>query len=134
MTATQPSNLEMTILSLLWKEGELTARQVLEAMPDRKKRAYTSILSALQVMEKKGLVRHTSKGVAHLYSARVAKKRVLRPMFQGMVTNLFGGSPASAMQHFLEAADVGEEDLAEIDRLVRDYKKNAGKKSGARGK
>ena len=133
MRKPQPSNLEMTILSLLWDQGGLTARQVLESMPDKKKRAYTSILSALQVMEKKGFVKHTAQGVAHVYTATVSKHEVLRPMFKDMVTNLFGGSAVSAMQQFLDAAPVGDEELAELDQLISAYRKNTENRTAERG-
>ncbi|MHC4355823.1 MAG: BlaI/MecI/CopY family transcriptional regulator, partial [Planctomycetota bacterium] len=44
MQSVKPSDLEMQILSVLWENGASTAREVLEAMPDGKQRAYTSIL------------------------------------------------------------------------------------------
>ena len=56
MKITKPSDLELQILSFLWEKGPSTAREVLEAIPDGKKRAYTSILSVMQVMEKKGFL------------------------------------------------------------------------------
>ena len=55
MKTSKPSDLEMQILSVLWDRGASTAREVLKAMPDGKQRAYTSILSVMQVMEKKAL-------------------------------------------------------------------------------
>ena len=45
----QPSKLEMQVLSLLWEHGPLTARAVLEKLSDEKPRAYTTVLSVLQV-------------------------------------------------------------------------------------
>lgn len=52
MAKIKPSDLEMLVLSVLWERGPSTAGDVLEAMPDGKKRAYTSILSVMQVMER----------------------------------------------------------------------------------
>ena len=51
MAAVKPSDLEMQILSVLWENGPLTVREVLKMMPDKKERAYTSVLSVMQVME-----------------------------------------------------------------------------------
>ncbi len=56
MTKPKPSDVELQILGVLWEAGPLAVRDVLERMPDGKSRAYTSILSCLQVMEKKGLL------------------------------------------------------------------------------
>ena len=60
----RPSELELQVLAVLWREGALTAREVSACMPDGKARAYTTVLSVLQVMEKKGLVKHRPDGRA----------------------------------------------------------------------
>ena len=49
----QPSNLEMQILSVLWEHGPSTVRDILGKIPDGKKRAYTTVLTMMQIMEKK---------------------------------------------------------------------------------
>jgi BlaI family transcriptional regulator, penicillinase repressor len=124
-----PSNLEMTILSLLWTHNRMTARQVLEQIPDQKKRAYTSVLSVLQVMEKKGLVAHDSQGQVNWYHARITRRRVLGPMLRQLVRNLFGGSPAAAAQTLLDETSVSASDLQEIDAFVQNLKKSKGTRS-----
>jgi len=91
----KPSDVELQVLSLLWREGPLTARQVLERLPDGKERAYTTVLTTLQVMEKKKLVTHERNGVAHVYSAIVKQNQVLRPLLRGLIDKVFGGSAAT---------------------------------------
>ena len=111
----------MQVLSVLWERGPATVRAVLEAMPDGKARAYTTILSVLQVMEKKGLVSHTTQSNTHLYAARVSRSRVTRPLLRGLVRDVFGGSPVAALQHLLAESEVDREDLAEIKRLLDEH-------------
>ena len=110
----QPSNLEIQVLSLLWEHGPLSARAVLDRMPDGKPRAYTTILSVLQVMEKKGLVKHAEAGNRHVYAPRVQRQNVLRPLLNGLVKTIFGGRPAAAMQHLLDASELNAAELAEM--------------------
>ena len=93
MSKVKPSDLEMQILSVLWERGPSTAREVLEAMPDGKKRAYTTILSAMQVMEKKGLLGHTSRGVAHVYRPAVTKRKVIQPFARSSPRSSAAGPP-----------------------------------------
>lgn len=113
-----PSKLEMAILSLLWEHKGLTAREVLEALPDRKKRAYTSVLSVLQAMERKQLVHHTARGNAHVYHALAAQQSTVGRALRDMVRDIFGGSPAAAVQHLLSESDVSEAELCEMERLI----------------
>jgi predicted transcriptional regulator len=126
MKATRPSELELQVLSVLWKRGPSTAREVLESMPDGKARAYTTILSVLQVMEKKSLVRHTNRGTAHVYDPIVSERQVLGPMLRGLVSNIFGGSPSAALQQLLSETDVSREELTKIRELIDSHEGQSG--------
>lgn len=121
MKKNQPSNLELQALSVLWEKGPCTVRQVMDAMPDGKPRAYTTVLSILQVLEKKGLVEHTSQGNTHVYQPCVERQQILRPLLSEMVRNLFGGSSSEAMQFLLQETPVSEEELQEIRALVTEF-------------
>ncbi len=125
----QPSNLELQVLSVLWNKGEATVRDVLNAMPDRKQRAYTTILTVLQLMEKKGLVTHHSEGVAHVYKPTKSKRDVVGPILRRMMDTIFGGKPSSVMQHLLDDATITEEELGQIRALLEDYENSEMSKS-----
>jgi BlaI family transcriptional regulator, penicillinase repressor len=122
----EPSDLEMQILSLLWQRGPLTARQVLEQMPDGKKRAYTTVLSTMQVMEKKRLLAHRvlgkgARGGAHVYRPRVSQGRVLGRLLGKWVNHIFSGNPAAVVQSLLRETPISPEELAEIRRVVAEH-------------
>jgi len=117
----EPSKLEMQVLSVLWTRGASTVRGVMELMPDGKPRAYTTILSVIQVMEKKGLVSHVSHGNTHVYQARVSRQKVTGPLLRGLVRQVFGGSPASALQHLLAEEGVSRQELDEIKEIIDRY-------------
>lgn len=123
MKQREPSRLEMQVLSVLWRRGPATVRDMLEEMPDGKTRAYTTILTVLQVMEKKGLAGHTTQGNTHVYEARVSRARALGPLLRGLVRDVFGGSPAAAMQQLLAESEVSREELQEIKRLIAEHDK-----------
>ena len=122
MQTVKPSDLEMQILSVLWDRGASTAREVLEAMPDGKRRAYTSILSVMQVIEKKGLLKHTNRGLAHVYSPAVSKKKIIRPFMHKVVNEVFGGRPAAMMQALLAETPVSDDEMAQIHKLLEQVK------------
>jgi len=122
MQTAKPSDLEMQILSVLWENGASTAREVLEAMPDGKQRAYTSILSVMQVMEKKGLLKHKNRGVAHVYSPAVNRKKIIQPFIHKVVNEVFGGKPSAMMQALLTETPVSDDELAQIRKLLENAK------------
>ena len=104
----------------------MTVRELLEQMPDGKPRAYTTVLTVMQNMEKKGLVDRTSRGTAHVYRPRQTRKQTLGPVLKGMLNNVFGGSVSTVMQDLLDEADVTEEELSEIRRMIDARRKGKG--------
>lgn len=114
----QPTDLEMQILSVLWERGPSPAREVLANMPDGKKRAYTSVLSAMQVMERKGMLSHTTEGNTHIFATTKKKQQVVQPMMRTIIERIFAGNSAAAVQYLIEEGDVGEAELAEIRKLI----------------
>ncbi len=118
MKIDKPSELELQILGVLWRGGPAPVREVLNAMPDGKKRAYTTVLSAMQVMEKKGLLHRSREGLTDHWRPAVTKSRVLGPFFRNLVANVFGGQPTQVLQHLLQETDLDEADLAAIRQLL----------------
>lgn len=127
----KPSELELQVLGVLWDREQATAREVLEALPDGKPRAYTTVLSTMQVMEKKKLLSRSSEGVAHLWRAAVSRDEVTVPLVRNLVRNVFGGRAAAVVQQLLGDDAVSDEELAEIRDLLDRHR--ASSKPGAAG-
>jgi BlaI family transcriptional regulator, penicillinase repressor len=123
-----PSNLELQVLAVLWERGPLPAREVLEALPDGKDRAYTTVLSVMQVMEKKGQLRHATQGNRHIYEPTVKKGEIIGPYLRSVVAHVFGGSAANAMQHLLQTTPVSEDEIDEMRALLEQYAPRKSKK------
>ena len=119
----QPSDFELQILGVLWNRGEATARQVLEALPDNKPRAYTSVLSVMQVMEKKGFLTHRLEGKANIYRAKVTQSRIMGGVMGRLVDLVFGGRRTAVLQTLLEDKSLSPEELAEMRRVIEEKQK-----------
>ena len=118
MAVARPTDLEMQVLSVLWERGASTVREVMEELPDGKTRAYTTVLTILQQMEKKGLVRHTRRGVTYVYRAKVKREAVVGPVVKTLLRNVFGGNPSAVVQSLVDCTDVDEAQLDEIRRVI----------------
>jgi BlaI family transcriptional regulator, penicillinase repressor len=115
---TAPSQVELQVLVILWQHGPASVHDVRAALPSGKSRAYTTVLTVMQNMEKKGLVDHTQQGQANIYRAVVKRHQVLRPLMKSLLANVFGGSPAQALQCLLDGAQVDDAELAEIRQVL----------------
>ena len=123
MKTVKPSDLEMQILSVLWDNGDSTAREVMEAIPDGKKRAYTSILSVMQVMEKKGLLKHKNRGTTHVYSPAADRNKIIQPFMRKILNEVFGGKPSAMMQALLTETSINDSEMKQIQKIIKDAKK-----------
>ncbi|MFN0127847.1 MAG: BlaI/MecI/CopY family transcriptional regulator [Verrucomicrobiales bacterium] len=126
MTTLQPSNLELQALTVLWEQGPSTVRVVREGLPDGRVRAYTTVLTVLQKLQRKGLVRVAGASVgrawrttAHVYRAARSRQDILRPVLRSLITNVFHGSPTRLVEHVLAEAGMAKAQTAVVSVRLR---------------
>ena len=128
MSTSKPSNSELQVLGVLWDHGPSTVREVMKLLPDGKERAYTTVLTILQGLEKKKLVAHTAKGNAHVFHATKDRERVVRPILRQFLDHVFKGSASAALQHMVSERKLAREEIEEIRRLADEAEKRSRKK------
>jgi predicted transcriptional regulator len=101
MKTARPSNLELQALSVLWTVGKATVHDVLQRMPDGKSRAYTTVLTVLQKLEGKGLVRKTFNGHHNIYFATKTREVTVGRFIHDMVMRVFQGRAADLIEQIL---------------------------------
>lgn len=125
----QPSNLELQALSVLWRLGPSTVSTVHEQLPDGKERAYTTVLSVMQSLERKNLVRSERVGRAYEYEATGSREEIVDQATSEFVMNAFGGRVADAVLAILSAGGLTPEEKTEIKRELQRNKTMAAKKT-----
>lgn len=115
-----PTDAELGILQVLWKSGPRTVREVHDDLQSRSDVGYTTVLKFLQIMTEKGLVRRDTSERAHVYEAAVEERDVQTSMVAELLDRAFGGSAKKLVLSALSAKQSSPEELAEIQRLLRD--------------
>ena len=123
-----PSDLELQALSVLYADGPTTVAAVLENLPDGKERAYTTILSVMQSLERKGLVKATRKGRAYIYKPTKSQASIVSPLAKDFVLNAFGGSIGHAILHLLSTGKMTPEEKSAVERELKKHRAMAAKK------
>lgn len=121
-TPSTPSELELKILQALWRSGPGTAREVLAGLNDGKARAYTTVLTTLQIMERKGFVTRTREGISDRWRAVLKEQKAMGGFWKKLLARVCGGRPSVAVRHLLDVGAVDESELAEIERMIRDHR------------
>lgn len=118
---THPTQAELEVLQILWERGPSTVREVLEVLP--KERAYTSVMSLLNVMFEKGLVTREPEGRAFRYTASHEPDHHEGKLLGDLLERVFSGSASALVARLLEQAQPDDEELAAIRKLIRDHKR-----------
>ena len=92
MPAPKLSRLELQVMEVFWNRGPSCVRDLLDALPPKKRPAYTTIQTIVHRLEvKKAVRRATRVGNVHVYEAVVARNAAHRRLVDEFVS-LFGGS------------------------------------------
>jgi predicted transcriptional regulator len=110
---------ERQIMDVLYRLGRATAAEIMERVADAP--GYSTVRTQLRVLEAKGHVRHEEQGLRYVYVPTVPRHSARRSALRHLVDTFFDGSSAKAVAALLggEAARVSDEDLARIEKLVR---------------
>jgi predicted transcriptional regulator len=86
-------------------------------------RAYTSVMSLLNVMTDKRLLGRSRRGRAFLYSPRVRQQQTLRELVADLLNRAFDGSAMRLVAHALEQTQPTGRELDEISRLIEEHRR-----------
>jgi predicted transcriptional regulator len=122
----QPTTGELEVLKVLWDRGPSTVRDVMEVLNADRPRAYTSVMSLMNVMADKGLLVREPQGRAFVYRPKVERQRTLRRMVGDLVGRAFEGSAHELVAHLLDQTKPTAEELDEIQRTIAEYQQERG--------
>jgi len=122
----QPTAGELEVLKVLWDRGPSTVREVMDVLNAARPRAYTSVMSLLNVMTEKRLVVREPQGRAFVYRPRNDRRRTLRRMVGDLLGRAFEGSTSQLVAHLLDQTKPTAEELEEIRRTIEQYQQQRG--------
>lgn len=109
---------EMEVLREVWSLGHATARDVHDRILERRRLAYTTVMTVMKNLADKGYLQYEAEGTAYVYTAARPPSEVQGSVLSGILEKVFGGSPTSLVQALVQREDLSEDDRAEIRRLI----------------
>ena len=116
LPALSPSETE--ILRLVWQLNKATVQDVCDKLPAKRKIAYATVQTLLRRLEKKGYLKHHTRGKAHVFFAAVKSENVIKRSVNDFLDRLFGGDPIPLMQYLAEHGKIGADDIEKLKRLA----------------
>ncbi len=118
-TSKYPTELELEILKIIWRDGEATVRQVKKQLSNFRKLAYTSVMTMMTIMTEKGYLKRRRKSNYYMYKPLITEKAITSGMLGDIVDRVIDGSAMTVMVNLLETGDIDESELAELRKLIR---------------
>ena len=111
---------ELEIMKIVWGLGRGTVRDVYEALRERRKIAYTTVMTMMNILEEKGYLRKRAGERAYVYQATRPRGEVIKAMVREFVDRVFNGSAEPLLVHLLRDRRLSPKDLDNIARAMRE--------------
>ena len=109
---------EMEVLHLVWDLQNATVADVHERLLERREVAYTTVLTVLRNLARKGYLTYEKDGVAHVYSPARPAEEVQHSLLQSLISKVFKDSPRALVQTLVKYEALSEADRAELRTLI----------------
>ena len=104
-------------MKIVWGRESVTVRDVYEALLERRKVAYTTVMTMMKILEQKQYLTKNQDDRAHVYRAAQPQRQVMGAIVRDFVNRVFNGSAEPLLVHLVEDHHLSQKDLEEISRL-----------------
>jgi BlaI family penicillinase repressor len=111
---------ELEIMKVVWQKGDATVRDVYETLLERRKIAYTTVMTMMKILEEKGHLKKRREDRAHVYRPTRPESAVMRSMVREFVDRVFNGSARPLLVHLVQDRRLTEDELEELARLIKE--------------
>lgn len=112
--------LQQSVMDEVWRMGRATVADVHASLSLRRKIAYTTVLTTMRNLERRGMLTHQAVGKAFLYQPVMARDQYTGGALQGFVERVFGGQPEQLLCHLLGTERLTSADLERLKKMVQD--------------
>jgi predicted transcriptional regulator len=109
---------ELRLMEVLWERGRSTVNDVADAVSGDTPLAYSTVLTTLRILERKGYVRHAKEGRAFVYQPVVGRGEASRSAIRYVLSRFFGNSPKLLVLNMLEDEQIDQQELERLKDLI----------------
>lgn len=113
---------ELEIMKVVWERDSATVRDVYEALLERRKIAYTTVMTMMKILESKGHLKKRQQQRAYVYRPTRPKDKVIGKMIREFMDRVFSGSAEPLLVHLVKGKHIRERDLEKVRRMLEESK------------
>jgi predicted transcriptional regulator len=119
----KPTESELEILQVIWKNGQCSVRDVHEELAKNKDAGYTTTLKLMQIMHDKGMVERDTTSKTHLYKALVSREQAQQTAIDKIISTVFKGSTSDLVIQALGHHRASRDEIDAIKDYLKQFEK-----------
>jgi BlaI family transcriptional regulator, penicillinase repressor len=113
---------ELEIMQIVWDRPEATVRDVYEELRTRRKIAYTTVMTLMQILEKKGHLKKSAVERRHVYRAARPRRQTVSALLKDFLDRVFNGSAKPLLAHLVSEGRLSKSEIEELRQLLEEHK------------
>jgi len=110
--------LQRAVIEIVWELGEASVRQVWKQLFRKKELAYTTVLTAMQRLERDGWLSHRVDGKKHIYLPTKTREQAGVGSVRKFVQRMFDGNALLLFRQLVEEGELSDKELRELQKLI----------------
>ena len=115
--------LQRAVIEVVWNLGEASVHQVRKELGRKKKLAYTTVLTAMQKLEKAGWLRHRTEGKVYIYTPTRTREQAGANSVRKFMERIFDGDALLMFQHLMHQSKLSDDELRELRKMIDEKRK-----------
>ena len=117
--SSNPTEVELQILRVLWERGPSSVREVHLALEDDRDTGYSTTLKMMQVMTEKGLLLKDDSRRPQVYRPAITQEQAQTQFVDDMIQRVFGGAADKLILRAVSSRRLSRDDIEQIRNLLR---------------
>ena len=119
--------LQRSVIEVVWELGEASVHDVRDRLGRKKKLAYTTVLTAMQKLEKAGWLRHRTQGKSYVYLPTRSREEAGANSVHKFMERMFDGDALLMFQHLMRQNKLTDKELRELREMIDKKRKETRK-------
>jgi predicted transcriptional regulator len=115
--------LQRAVIEVVWNLGEASVHQVRKELGRKKELAYTTVLTAMQNLEKARWLRHRNEGKVYIYMPTRTREEAGAHSARKFIERVFDGDALLMFQHIIRQSKLRDAELQELRKMIDDKTK-----------
>ena len=110
---------EWEVMEAIWAlGGSPSVRDIMEHTYPNGEKAYTTVQTTMNTLEKKGFLRRRKIGLVNFYTPTRSRDEMVRRELSGMVSRIFDGSVPAVAGYLIKSSDIDLKEIEAIKKLL----------------